>query len=265
MFSYLVSFQATPAMLNGDDDGEGKEEEDGSDEDDEEEIVPTKGRGRQSTVGRVPAQERAISKKVVASDDNVQSNREDGPVKATPPAVLAAPAATAVAGKHALASKSVTAKGPAPIATDVNSGKNTLQRVAVHNGAQGGHAVNPAMIEKSVRADALPKVSDEMRAENLALLRDMRGTCVKMVEEAKEQSLLVSEKILEETRAKTTQIVEEGRVVSAQILEKLRLVVERIGTIAGRSGHTNGSHGGRWCDLSSNLFQGMVVFSEFRF
>jgi len=264
MFSCLKSFQATPRMLDGEDSEEDdEEEEDGSnegseEEEEEEEIVPTQVKGRQS-----PAKKKVIIKKVVAdetSSDDDESNKDDSPVKATPPAVQAASAVPVIsgAGKPAPASKSVPTKGPAVSAMDVDSGR-IASRVGVHNGAQGGHALIPAMIEKSVRADALPKVSDEMRAENLALLRDMRGTCVKMVEEAMAQSLLITEKILEETRVKTTQIVEEARVKSSQIMEELRLVVERLGTTAGQSGQrTNGSHGGRWSDMSDNPFQGTV-------
>lgn len=272
MFSYLISAQATPGMLTGDDEEDEDEEEDedsdddGSDEDEEEEIVPTQGKGRPLPVGRVTAQKKAVSRKVVESGSD--DDEEDSPVKATPPAVLAAvptPAATSGAGKQVSTAKSVPAKGPTPTAMDVDlntSGKNASQRVAVHNGAQGVHLVIPALTEKSVRVDALPRVSDEMRAENLALLRDMRGTCVKMVEEAKAQSLMITEKILEETRVKTTQIVEEARVKSAQIMEELRLVVERLGTITGQNGRMNGSHVGRWNDLSDNPFQGMVVIFQ---
>jgi len=183
---------------------------------------------------------------------------DESPVKATPPAVAAASAETSGAGKQGQALKCVLTKVPAVSAMDVDSGRNT-SRVAVQNGAQGGHALIPEMIEKSVRADAVFKGSDEMRAENLALLRDMRGTCVKMVEEAKSQSLLVTEKILEETRVKTTQIVEEARVNSSLIMEELRLVIERLGTFAGQRSETNGSLGGRWCGMYDDPFQGLSL------
>lgn len=132
-------------------------------------------------------------------------------------------------------------------------------RDAVQNGTQGGHAIIPEFREKSVRAGPVLEGSDEVRAENLALLRDMRGTCVKMVEEAKAQSLHVTEKILEATCVKTTKIVEEARLKSSVIMEELRLVIERLGTFAGRSGPTIGSVGGRWCDICDNPYQGMEL------
>jgi hypothetical protein len=83
----------------------------------------------------------------------------------------------------------------------------------------------------------------------------MRGTCVKLVEEAKTQSLLISERILTEVCAKTTQIVEDATGKSSQIMEELRMVIERLGAIAGQDERMNSSG----INYSGNLFQGMVV------
>lgn len=240
------------------DESESEEDEDDdeeSDEEEEDEIEPTQAKGRQPSAANASAQKKVLSrKKAQSSSDDDESNKEDTPVKATPRAVLAAPAVPTVAGKQPSASKSVAAKDPAPRAMEVDvntSGKDTSQRVAAHNGTQGAPAV--ASVAKIV-------LSDEFRAENLSFLRDMRGTCVKMVEEAKIQSLLISERMLEETRAKTTQIVEEAREKSSQIMEELRMVVERLGAVAGQNGRMNGSS----VNYSENPFQGMVVILNSR-
>jgi len=147
---------------------------------------------------------------------------------ATLPAVLAAPAVPTAEENKPLASKSVPANDPSTKAMEME----TSQRVVVHNGAQGTSAV------ASVRNVVL---SDELRAENLSFLRDMRGTCMKLVEEAKTQSLLISERILEEICAKTTQIVEDATEKSSQIMEELRLVLEGLGAIAGQNERMNSS------------------------
>jgi hypothetical protein len=213
-------------MLNGD----GDEEED--------DVEPTQVKGRQLSSASASAQKKALSrKKAHSSSDDDDSPKEETPVMATLPAVLAAPTAE---GKQPLASKSVPANDPATKAMEME----TSQRVVVHNGAQGTSAV------ASVRNVVL---SDELRAENLSFLRDMRGTCVKLVEEAKTQSLLISERILEEICAKTTQIVEDATEKSSQIMEELRMVLEGLGAIAGQNERMNSS---------GILFQGMVVISQ---
>jgi len=256
----MISSQATLEMLDGGDcEGGYEEEEDGSgptgsEEDVGDEIGPIQVKGRQAAVGWTLAK-KATSKEVVALDGN---SSDVSPVKTTPQVVVPASAETSRAGKQSASLRFVPTKGPAVSAMDVDSVRNT-SRVAVQNGAQGTHALIPEMIEKSGRADAVSKVSDEMRAENLALLRDMRGTCVRMVEEAKAQSLLVTEKILKETRVKTTEIVEEARLKSSLIMEELVLVIKRLGTLSDPSGQTNGSLGGRWSDMYTNPFQGTVT------
>jgi hypothetical protein len=239
-------------MLNGDGDEEEEDEseeedeeseeedEESEEEDEEDDVEPTQVKGRQLSSASASAQKKALSrKKAHSSSDDDDSPKEETPVMATLPAVLAAPTAE---GKQPLASKSVPAKDPAPKAME----NETSQRVVEQNGAQDTPAV------ASVRNVVL---SDELRAENLSFLRDMRGTCVKLVEEAKTQSLLISERILTEVCAKTTQIVEDATGKSSQIMEELRMVIERLGAIAGQDERMNSSG----INYSGNLFQGMVV------
>lgn len=254
-------------MLNGDDeeddemeeDEESGSEEEGS-EDEEEDVSPTQVKGRPSAAvaGKATAPQKAIGKKVMADDSS--SNDEDSPVKAPPsaPAVQATPATAAAARKPSPAPKPVATREPPPTPMDPPStGRNSSPR----NGGQNNHAIIPALLEKSVRPSALPKVSDEMRAENLALLRDMRGTCVKMVEEAKSQSLHITEKMLEETRIKATQIVEEAKLKSAEIMEELRLFVERIaaGISRNNSNGSQSSNRGGWIDFNDDPYQSMIL------
>ncbi|XP_024368247.1 uncharacterized protein [Physcomitrium patens] len=247
--------KATAGMLNGDDDDDEEEEEDDEDEEEEEEeeIEPTQIKGRQPTAGNATAQKKAVSK------NNETSLNGQPSVKGTPPAVPAAPVASALpadrateatvaAEKQSSASKAVPVKEPAPTAMEVDlntSGKDNSNRGATPN----GHVVTPPA-EQSAKV----VLSDELRAENLAFLRDMRSTCIKMVEEARTQSLVISEKMLVETRAKTTQIVEEAREKSSQIMEELRLVAERLGAVAGQGGRMKGSGMGSWTDFPETSF-----------
>lgn len=228
-------------MPNGDGDeeeeDESEEDEESEEEDEEDDVEPTQAKGRQLSSASASAQKKALSRKEAqSSSDDDDSHKEETSVKVTVPAVLAAPTAE---GKQPLASKSVPAKDPAPKAMEME----TSQRVVEQNGAQGTPAV------ASVRNVVL---SDE---EHLSFLRDMRGTCVKLVEEAKTQSLLISERILTEVCAKTTQIVQDATGRSSQIMEELRMVIERLGAIAGQDERMNSSG----INYSGNLFQGMVV------
>jgi hypothetical protein len=235
-------------MLNGDGDEEEEDEseeedEESEEEDEEDDVEPTQAKGRQLSSASASAQKKALSRKEAqSSSDDDDSHKEETPVKVT---VLAAPAVPTAEGKEPLASKSVPAKDPAPKATEME----TSQRVVVQNGAQDTPAV------ASVRTVVL---SDELRAENLAFLRDMRGICVKLVEEAKTQSLLISEGILEEVCAKTSQIVEDATEKSSRIMEELRMVLKRLGAIAGQNEWMNSSG----INYSGNLFQGMVFISQ---
>lgn len=77
-------------------------------------------------------------------------------------------------------------------------------------------------------SDAVPTLTDDLRAENLALLRDMKSTCLKMVDEARTQCLFIAEKILGDTRIKTIELLDEGRVRSIVIMEELRILAERV-------------------------------------
>ncbi|XP_024368494.1 uncharacterized protein [Physcomitrium patens] len=257
--------KATQAMLSGEDEGEEDEEEEEDDDEEEEdeedeEVEPMQAKGRQSAVANATPQKRAeIKKKPETSSD------EQVPAKGTPLAVKAAPVAqavpaarateaSAVTGNQPSAPKPVATKGPTPTAmeVDVNShGKDASQRVAAYN----GHVVASALVEQAAKI----ALSDEIRAENLAFLRDLRGTCVKMVEEARTQSFLISERMLEETRAKATQIVEEAREKSSQIMEELRLVAERLGAIAGHGGRMNGPGIGSWTDFPETSFPGRTL------
>ena len=229
-------------MLNGDGDEEEEDEseeenEESEEEDEEDDVEPMQAKGRQLS-SAASAQKKALSRKEAQSSFDDDDSHKETPVKVT---VLAAPAVPTTEGKEPLASKSVLAKDPTPKAMEME----TSQRVVEQNGAQDTPAV------ASVRNVVL---SDE---EHLSFLRDMRGTCVKLVEEAKTQSLLISERIFTEVCAKTTQIVQDATGRSSQIMEELRMVIERLGAIAGQDERMNSSG----INYSGNLFQGMVVIN----
>jgi hypothetical protein len=96
----------------------------------------------------------------------------------------------------------------------------------------------------------------DMQHEGLAFLQDLRSTCLKMVDEAKTQSLSISEKLLDEARVKTAQMVDDAKMKSLQIMEELRIVAERLGNISGQGGRLAGTNSGGWNDVTDGLFSG---------
>jgi hypothetical protein len=86
----------------------------------------------------------------------------------------------------------------------------TPQRVVVQNGAHN----SPALA--SIR-------NVELLAENLAFLRNMTGTGVKLAEDARTHSLLIYE-----IHAKAIQIVEDAMEKSSEFTKELRMFLDRM-------------------------------------
>lgn len=227
-FGCLI-YQATVDVMNDED-----EEED--EEDDEEDEKHTKSPKAVTTVGAL--QKKETRKKVSdSSSDDEESNKEESPVK---PVQLEATAP----------SKNLT---PAPMQVDLNNPGKDVAHVEDHGVQIDGRAAVASQLGQKL---PLSTSNGDMQQEGLAFLQDLRSTCLKMVHEAKTQSLSISEKLLDEARVKTAQMVDDAKMKSLQIMEELRIVAERLGNVSGQGGRLAGTNSGGWNDATDGLFSG---------
>lgn len=228
-FGCLI-YQATVDDVNDDDEEE--------DEEEEEDEKHTKSRKAVTPVGAL--QKKETSKKVSeSSSDDEESNKDESPVKA-------------VQLEATMPSKILA---PTPMQVDLNNPGKDVAQVEDH-GAQTDDHATVAVASQLEQKLPLSTSNGDMQQEGLAFLQGLRSTCLKMVDEAKTQSLSISEKLLDEARVKTAQMVDDAKMKSLQIMEELRIVAERLGNISGQGGRLAGTNSGGWNDFTDGLFSG---------
>jgi hypothetical protein len=218
------------------------EDEEDDEEEDEEDEKHTKSSKAVTPVGAL--QKKETRKKLSdSSSDDEESNKEESPVK---PVQLEA----------TVPSKNLT---PAPMQVDLNNPGKDVAQVEDHGVQIDGRATVAAASQLGQKLP-LSMSNGDMQHEGLAFLQDLRSTCLKMVDEAKTQSLSISEKLLDEARVKTAQMVDDAKMKSLQIMEELRIVAERLGNISGQGGRLAGTNSGGWSDVTDGLFSGRSLF-----
>lgn len=196
------------------------------------------------------------------SNSEEESDEEENPIKQVSLSVIEKPMLT---------KESALVKRSDPtVRLELNSEAEIIGATLTHDhAAQVGEPGTLAVAGERQREGGGSAVSTlEFHSEGLALLQGVRSTCLKMVDEARIQSLLITERLLDEARTKTIQMVDEAREKSSQIMEELRTVAEKLTTVAGASGRLGSSSlgsgslsFGSWNDFTDGHFPGVFPWS----